>query len=81
MKVLPKFHGNRKKLEEPLKAVLELCLSENAEINIQELERNEVIELLKNWDTEKEKFRFKHAAKKVLRMLRQLHEIGFASFS
>lgn len=81
MKVLPKFHGNRKKLEEPLKVVLELCLSENAGINVQELGRKEVIEILKNWETEKEKFRFKHAARKVLRMLRQLYEIGFASFS
>jgi len=81
MKVLPKFHGNRKKLEEPLKAVLELCRSENAEINIQELGRDKVIELLKNWETQKENFRFKHTARKVLRMLRQLYEIGFASFS
>ncbi|USS39968.1 McrB family protein [Thermococcus aggregans] len=81
MKVLPKFHGNRKKLEEPLKVVLELCLSENAGINVQELGRKEVIEILKNWETEKDKFLFKHTAKKVLRMLRQLYEIGFASFS
>jgi len=81
MKVLPKFHGNRKKLEEPLKTVLELCISKNAGINVQELGRNDVIELLKNWETQKKNFRFKHAARKVLRMLRQLYEIGFASFS
>ncbi len=81
MKVLPKFHGNRKKLEEPLKAVLKLCLSESAGIDVQELRKENVIELLKNWEKEKENFRFKHTAKKVLRMLRQLYEIGFASFS
>ncbi|MCD6524098.1 MAG: AAA family ATPase [Thermococcus sp.] len=81
MKVLPKFHGNRKKLEEPLKAVLKLCLSESAGINVQELRKENVIELLKNWETQKENFRFKHTARKVLHMLRQLYEIGFASFS
>lgn len=81
MKVLPKFHGNRKKLEEPLKVVLGLCLSENAEINPHELGQDKVIALLKNWETQRENFRFKHTAKKVLRMLRQLYEIGFASFS
>jgi len=81
MKVLPKFHGNRKKLEEPLKAVLGLCLLENAGIDVRELRRGNVVELLKNWETQKENFRFKHTAKKALRMLRQLYEIGFASFS
>ncbi len=81
MKVLPKFHGNRKKLEEPLKAVLELCISGNAEINVQDLGRKDVIKLLKNWETQKENFHFKYTARKVLRMLRQLYEIGFASFS
>ncbi|WP_240924216.1 AAA family ATPase [Thermococcus sp. 21S7] len=81
MKVLPKFHGNRKKLEEPLKAVLGLCLSENAGIDVRELRREEVMNLLKNWETQRENFRFKHTAKKALRMLRQLYEIGFASFS
>ncbi|MCD6372706.1 MAG: hypothetical protein J7L37_04065, partial [Thermococcus sp.] len=81
MKVLPKFHGNRKKLEEPLKAVLKLCLSESAGIDVQELRKENVIELLKNWESGKENFRFKHTARKVLRMLRQLYEIGFASFS
>lgn len=81
MKVLPKFHGNRKKLEEPLKAVLKLCLSESAGIDVQELRKENVIELLKNWESGKENFRFKHTARKVLRMLRQLYEIGFASFN
>ncbi|WP_297518974.1 AAA family ATPase [Thermococcus sp.] len=81
MKVLPKFHGNRKKLEEPLRVILKLCLSENANIDVQGLGREAVVKLLKNWETVKENFRFKHTAKKVLRMLRQLYEIGFASIS
>ncbi|AHL23315.1 McrB family protein [Thermococcus nautili] len=81
MKVLPKFHGNRKKLEEPLKAILKLCLSENAKTRVQDLGREAVLSILENWEKEKENFRFKHTARKVLRMLRQLYEIGFASFS
>lgn len=81
MKVLPKFHGNRKKLEEPLKVILKLCLSENAKTRVQDLGREAVLSMLKNWEKEKENFRFKHTARKVLRMLRQLYEIGFASFS
>jgi len=81
MKVLPKFHGNRKKLKEPLKAILKLCLSENAKTRVQDLGREAVLSILKNWEKEKENFRFKHTARKVLRMLRQLYEIGFASFS
>ncbi|HIH72314.1 AAA domain-containing protein [Thermococcus sp. 101 C5] len=96
MKVLPKFHGNRKKLEKPLKEVLKLCMNEQVTIK---LDRNEnkieiklpdeidklssdmIVAILKEWETYKDNFRFKHMAKKVLRMLRQLYEIGFASFS
>ncbi|AFK22416.1 McrB family protein [Pyrococcus sp. ST04] len=79
MKVLPKFHGNRRRLEEPLKDLLNLCLKEKATID--ELDFSKVKELLKNWEKKKEMFRFKHTAKKVLRMLRQLYEVGFTSFS
>jgi 5-methylcytosine-specific restriction endonuclease McrBC GTP-binding regulatory subunit McrB len=80
MKILPKFHGNRKKLEKPLKEVLKTCLADGI-INVDGLDDRKVIELLENWDSMKEEFRFKHTAKKLLRMLRQLYEIGFASFS
>lgn len=82
MKILPKFHGNRKKLEEPLKEILRICLKE--EENLDELNSEnsleDVIKILQNWETEKQRFKFQHTAKKVLRMLRQLFEIGFASF-
>ncbi|ASJ03797.1 hypothetical protein A3L09_10045 [Thermococcus profundus] len=81
MKVLPKFHGNRKKLEKPLKEVLKFCSGESLEISIDNLGRAEIVEILKNWQVQKNNFRFKHTAKKVLHMLRQLYEIGFASFS
>jgi len=79
MKILPKFHGNRKKLEKPLKAVFKICLKENQ--SLEELNSEKIIEMLQNWENERKEFRFPHTAKKVLRMLRQLYEIGFASFS
>ncbi|HDN83021.1 MAG TPA: hypothetical protein ENG50_01510 [Candidatus Altiarchaeales archaeon] len=82
MKILPKFHGNRKKLEEPLKEILRICLKEEEnpdELN-SENSLEDVIKILQNWETEKQRFKFQHTAKKVLRMLRQLFEIGFASF-
>jgi len=82
MKVLPKFHGNRKKLERPLKEVLRLCLKENANFDIEELKSlDDVVDVISNWENKQENFRFKHTARKTLRMLRQLYEIGFASFS
>jgi len=80
MKILPKFHGNRKKIEKPLKEVLKRCLAGGV-INVDGLDDRNVVEILENWNSRKVEFRFKHTAKKVLRMLRQLYEIGFASFS
>ncbi len=79
MKILPKFHGNRKKLEKPLKKILRICLKD--EQNLDELNSEKIVEILQNWEVEKRMFRFQHTAKKVLRMLRSLYEIGFASFS
>ncbi|EHR78361.1 hypothetical protein OCC_12034 [Thermococcus litoralis DSM 5473] len=96
MKVLPKFHGNRKKLEKPLKEVLRECIESNFEVKFKEnntektiklpsqlekLNSFAIVEILRNWESYNKNFRFKHTAKKVLRMLRQLYEIGFASFS
>ncbi|MDV3104074.1 McrB family protein [Thermococcus waiotapuensis] len=81
MKVLPKFHGNRKKLEDPLKEALKLCLAKDSKLNVDELKSADIVKILGDWENQKTNFRFKHTARKVLRMLRQLHEIGFASFS
>ena len=81
MKVLPKFHGNRKRLERPLKEVLRLCLVEGSSLKVDELRGVDIVGILGDWENQKTSFRFKHTARKVLRMLRQLYEIGFASFS
>ncbi len=79
MKILPKFHGNRKKLEKPLIEILKICLNDEEVIN--DLNLKTITDILKNWENEKKRFRFQHTGKKILRMLRQLYEIGFASFS
>ncbi len=81
MKVLPKFHGNRKRLEKPLREVLKLCLADGSQVNVDELKSGEIVDIIRNWEEPSKNFRFRHTAKKVLRMLRQLYEIGFASFS
>lgn len=96
MKVLPKFHGNRRKLEKPpLLVVLKMAkegglkggdeaekgtdelwkdiLGEDA---LKKLVERIIEELGKTGD-----YKYRHTARKVLRMLRQLYEIGFASFS
>jgi 5-methylcytosine-specific restriction endonuclease McrBC GTP-binding regulatory subunit McrB len=79
MKILPKFHGNRKKIEKPLKEILRICLKDIQ--NLDELNSEKIVEILQNWEVERHMFRFQHTAKKVLRMLRSLYEIGFASSS
>jgi len=96
MKVLPKFHGNRKKLEFPLFIVLYVAKKGETEDDLSSkrlddlisdvLEEKEgelvdrITKELKNAD-DNDKYKFKHTAKKALRMLRQLYEVGFASFS
>jgi len=83
MKVLPKFHGSRGKLEEPLKHVLAWCLSPVAPgyetiddvLKAQE-DSDAVIRALKG-----QPYRYERTATKARRMLWQLYTSGFASFS
>ncbi len=93
MKVLPKFHGNRKRLEKPLLITLKLAKEGKLEGDEYKLGEGELFKQIFGENTarnhkalinELEKighYHFKHTARKVLRMLRQLYEIGFASFS
>jgi len=135
MKVLPKFHGPRQKLEKPLWEVLNWCLksesksspppslenrSESSEAQSSEAQSlqnrsersnplslsdfkkeiwkkltgknieppvehiaNVIVEMSKDEfkGKFKEKLKYPRTAKKVLTMLRQLYETGFASFS
>ncbi|RLI79283.1 hypothetical protein DRP04_09315 [Archaeoglobales archaeon] len=80
MKILPKFHGNRRRLEIPLKSVLKYCLESDSGLKVDELDSEKVKDLLENWQSKQSEFKFKYTAKKVLRMLRQLYEVGFSSF-
>ena len=85
MKVLPKFHGSRGKLEAALKEVLAWCINpdqpavESVEQTIQDNERagNDVMAeklLALNYT-------YRQAANRTVRMLRALYETGFAAFA
>jgi 5-methylcytosine-specific restriction endonuclease McrBC GTP-binding regulatory subunit McrB len=83
MKVLPKFHGSRGKLEDPLKRVLAWCLSPEApdhetvdEKLRAEQEANAAIQALADLP-----YRYERTAAKCRRMLLQLYTSGFATFS
>ncbi|CAG0955522.1 hypothetical protein ANRL3_00527 [Anaerolineae bacterium] len=91
MKVLPKIHGSRQKLEEPLTRVLRWTLKEKPgdsriEVVLQSIDanngqRSDIPSLLERWDTITDKFVYPETAKKVLRMLHTLYATGFASFA
>lgn len=91
MKVLPKFHGPRQKLERPLRKVLTWCANKFADKGDNKLEWisdpskdvfvEGIEELLKKYDNKKGIFKYPRTAKKVLLMLKQLYETGFASFA
>ncbi|MEO0254760.1 MAG: hypothetical protein ABIN20_05010 [candidate division WOR-3 bacterium] len=89
MKVLPKFHGNRAKLEAPLYKVLYWCKKPGnqgekkledikSELGINEIEKIEdEIKKLKNNQSD---WRFSHTALKVLEMLYELFMEGYAGY-
>jgi 5-methylcytosine-specific restriction endonuclease McrBC GTP-binding regulatory subunit McrB len=83
MKVLPKFHGPRQKLEIPLWLVLKWCAKNSVDFeNVKpEVIKNLLEELLKEKEKRSEKFKYPRTAIKVLTMLRQLYETGFTSFA
>ncbi len=82
MKVLPKFHGSRGKLEQPLKQVLAWCLDPDAPSEetitdtFKDLETGgEVAQTLANLN-----YRYPRTATRVQRMLWALYTSGFAAF-
>jgi 5-methylcytosine-specific restriction protein B len=73
MKVLPKFHGTRQKLEQPVKELLkEFCEIEDPDGLIDNG--------IPTWETIKEKTQYVYTAHKLLEMLYRLKTQGFASF-
>ena len=92
MKVLPKFHGPRSKLEEPLRNVLAWALDPGNAESV----RDRVVEDTKDaaacLDLRREldahlaggtasPYRVPNTARKAVRMLQSLHTVGFASFA
>ena len=96
MKILPKFHGNKSKLEKPLLLILKVVKDGDlSEDDIQRPIKDLLKYLLSQYSDERinvkdliikeikslGEYKFKYTAKKVLRMLRQLYDTGFTSFS
>lgn len=70
-KILPKLHGTRAKLEEPLQRIFAFCHSESTSFSE---------ELLHRFISETSDFRFFRSAQKISRMLSQLVVQGYTSF-
>lgn len=92
MKVLPKFHGPRSRLEQPLRSVLAWTLNptdpEGMRQEIDEWTRDAgaCLSLRRELDRhllggEATRFRYANTARKVVCMLQSLHALGFASFA
>jgi len=76
-KILPKFHGNKQRLEEPLLKIFQYVLNEPSSID-------ELKDELKNeeadWDSRLTKAKYSRSANKIYRMLKILNNQGFVSF-
>ena len=75
MKILPKFHGSRGKLEQPLGMVLEWCAVPDRKAEAAKSARANPSAMLQFGD-----WRFPETARRVLRMFYALDGTGFASF-
>jgi 5-methylcytosine-specific restriction protein B len=73
MKVLPKFHGTRQKLEQPVKELLKKFCKIGAPDGL-------IDNGIPTWETIKEKTPYVYTAHKLLEMLYKLKIQGFASF-
>lgn len=83
MKVLPKLHGSRTKLEEPLKEILSWCLkpdtNDNNEVEtVFQQEANSINNLILKLRSLP--YQSPHTANRVIRMIRSLYTTGFTSF-
>jgi hypothetical protein len=85
MKVMPKFHGSRGRLERPLHRLLAWCLDPDGP-NEEEVtnaltqvgEDRTVREALSEFDA---RWRYRKTADRVIRLLESLRTEGFAAFS
>jgi hypothetical protein len=92
MKVLPKFHGPRGKLQDPLRHVLAWALDPaNAEATLDQIARDTkdaaaCLVLRQHLDAHlageaSGPYKAPNTARKAVRMLQSLHTVGFASFA
>ncbi len=79
MKVLPKFHGSRSKLERPLLALLRWCIRPDDDLDVADEAYTTLEVALANVPTD-ETIKLPATAARVRRMLRALATNGFASF-
>jgi len=77
-KILPKFHGSKQKLEEPLLELLKFVLKDG-EVQVDGL-RNELKNKEVDWDAKIKASKYPRSAKKLFRMLKTLNGQGFVSF-
>ena len=81
MKVLPKFHGSRGKLEAPLKTILAWCINpdtpdiETVNNQLKEIEMNNILEKMTTIN-----YKYPRTARRAQRMLWSLYTTGFAAF-
>lgn len=85
-KILTKFHGSRQKIEKPLQDMFMYLNGDSIEKqNLAQCKMNEECGKLKSWETKDGNSfdysgKFSRSAAKILRMLKDLHEQGFASY-
>jgi hypothetical protein len=90
MKVLPKFHGSRRKLEKPLQTVLAWCLNPDAPQEALPQIRDALQKLEQDGDgagrvaeavgPDVVHYRSPYTAERAARMLQALYDEGFAAF-
>lgn len=81
MKVLPKFHGSRSKLETPLRSVLAWCLDPDAPVEQAITDVLKESEGMISESLSQLAYRCPRTAKRARRMLWSLYSTGFAAFS
>ena len=72
-KLLPKLHGSKRKLSQPLKKLWDLCQVDAKEKEMPSVEKEDEFDFAREC-------RFPVSARKILRMVRAL-DVGFASFA
>jgi len=73
-KVLPKFHGSRQGLEKPLLRLMLFCCGQAVD------DSDDYVSVMTKCEQIMDQSAFPRSAKKIYRMLKSLHDVGFVSF-